>query len=575
MRNHLAQQYSTGGIAAEVIAGDQRFAVFRSYGLHSFALVGSKVEDLFAEGARSQSIDFLSYVETIGEAACLQHMGARELPVTGQSIEWPHVLCWLARDQGLGLRNFFEWRHEDGAGLRRKAKDTPALTRLVLGLLSDVEAKAESRIARLNADLAIARNTLRGEELRGADTRAIVEAQLRTWAGASSSLQMVSDDLFAGSVEQEIQRRVRQLEAKNDEDRETIAVLDRELIELASEIGTRGRIVELAKGRWDESVALRNNDGRALTEIRGRRDQLLQLVGSCQYGGISYSDCSYIKDQRLSISFTAQKQIGVLTRSVEQREEREASDKANYEREANDLGNLHSARQLKTERKRALNEGTEQRLRQLGGADSLRKTLLEWQESRRSPETERLRAARSNVVDIEQKLAGATGAKISAQQQVSERERKVGARFAELAAVFGAVGRYIPSDERRPFHMLRADGDAYTVLEILLGDLTCAADGVESGGAHPGFLILDCPREREMSPQLYDRFIRLVDEVCERLPGLQVVLTTTTPPPAPLRDPPTRVLKLSHASDDDLLLKRRIEGLLERVTPGIQEDEDE
>jgi hypothetical protein len=123
--------------------------------------------------------------------------------------------------------------------------------------------------------------------------------------------------------------------------------------------------------------------------------------------------------------------------------------------------------------------------------------------------------------------------------------------------------------------MLRADGDAYTVLEILLGDLTCAADGVESGGAHPGFLILDCPREREMSPQLYDRFIRLVDEVCERLPGLQVVLTTTTPPPAPLRDPPTRVLKLSHASDDDLLLKRRIEGLLERVTPGIQEDEDE
>ncbi|MBL0195280.1 MAG: hypothetical protein IPQ09_13815, partial [Myxococcales bacterium] len=108
-------------------------------------------------------------------------------------------------------------------------------------------------------------------------------------------------------------------------------------------------------------------------------------------------------------------------------------------------------------------------------------------------------------------------------------------RFAKLAEIFGALGRYVPADEKRPFHMLRADGDAYTVLEILLGDLACAADGVDGGGAHPGLLIFDCPREREMSPQLYDRFLKLVDEVCKAVPGLQVVLTTTTPPPVPLR----------------------------------------
>lgn len=67
-----------------------------------------------------------------------------------------------------------------------------------------------------------------------------------------------------------------------------------------------------------------------------------------------------------------------------------------------------------------------------------------------------------------------------------------------------------------------------------------------------------------MSPQLYDRFLKLVDEVCKAVPGLQVVLTTTTPPPEALREPPTRILKLSHASDDDLLLRRRIENLLSR-----------
>jgi hypothetical protein len=134
----------------------------------------------------------------------------------------------------------------------------------------------------------------------------------------------------------------------------------------------------------------------------------------------------------------------------------------------------------------------------------------------------------------------------------------------------------VPSDEERPFQMIGADGDAYTVLEILLGDLACAEDGAEgSGGAHPGVLILDCPREREMSPHLYERFLTLVDEVCRKVPGLQVIVTTTTPPPEPLREPPARILKLSRASDEDLLLKRRIQNLLARATTPSRGPSDE
>ena len=76
-----------------------------------------------------------------------------------------------------------------------------------------------------------------------------------------------------------------------------------------------------------------------------------------------------------------------------------------------------------------------------------------------------------------------------------------------------------------------------------------------------------------MSPQLYERFLKLVDEVCRDEPGLQVVLTTTTPPPGPLREEPTRILKLSRASDEELLLKRRIENLLTRVPPAPREEE--
>lgn len=572
MRARLAEYYGSGGIAAQVVAGAERYAVFRSFGAQSFAVRNANVEQLFDEDTRAQIIDFSTYLAALGQHACLQYMATRALPVTGQAVEWGHVLCWLARDQALGLRRYFEWRNDDGTGLRRKAKDPPALMRLILGLLSDAEAEAEATIARINNGLKDARDVLRGEEQRGRHTRAIVETQLRLWAKVSPSLDMVTDDLFAPSVEKVVLQTTTRIEREVEEARTALDALDRELIELTADIESQRRTTDIAKTRWDERLALKNKDDQALQDARERRDRLLQLVGSCQYGRVSYSECSYVQQQRGTVSLSAKKEIGVLKKSVEELDEREAQDKANYDGEAAILDRLTAALQQKTECKNALYKTIEKRQRQLGEGDSVRKTLTEWQENRKAPETERLRSARSNVGLLEEKLKRANGAKVSAQQKVSERERVVNARFAKFAEVFGALGRYVPTDEMRPFHMLRADGDAYTVLEILLGDLACAADGVGGGGAHPGLLIFDCPREREMSPGLYDRFLQLVDEVCKASPGVQVILTTTTPPPEPLCHEPTRILKLSHASDEDLLLKRRIENLLTRVAPAMPEE---
>jgi len=574
MRSHLAEHYGSGGIAAEVVVGTDRFAVLRSFGSQSFALKDATVEQLFEEGAKAQTIDFSAYVATLGAQACLQHMSTRALPVTGQAVDWGHVLCWLARDQAVGLTQYFKWRSDDGTGLRRGKKDPPALTRLVLGLLSDAEAKAEATIASVASELQAARDALRSEEQRGSNTRAIVETQLRLWAKVSPSLDMVTDDLFAPSVQKVISDITERIEGEIEEARTSIETIDRELIELAADIKAQRSRSELAKARWDEAVALKNKDDAALKEVRERRDNLLQLVGSCQYGAISYSDCSYIRQQRETVSLSAQKDIGVLKKSVDEREDREASEKANYDRERQALEGLSKSYLQRAEQKKALNKDISNRERQLGEGESVRKTLAEWQEDRRTPDTEKLQAARVSVGVLEKKLDSAKSAKSSAQLQVSDRERKVSNRFDKLAECFGATGRYRSADEERPFHMLRADGDAYTVLEILLGDVSCAADGVDGGGAHPGFLLFDCPREREMSPQLYDRFLKLLDEVCKSVPGLQVVLTTTTPPPEPLRSEPTRILKLSHASDDELLLKRRIEDLLTRTPPAMPEGDE-
>src|SRR5690606_30984969 len=221
--------------------------------------------------------DFATYVARLGELACLQHMATRGLPVTGQTVQRGHVLCWRARDQARGLRQYFAWRNDDGAGLRPKAKDPPALPRLVLGLLSDAEATAEAAIASIGNELQEARDALRGEEQRGTNTRAIVETQLRLWAKVSPSLDMVSDDLFAPSVEKVVSETTKRLEREIEEARTALDALDQDLIELSADIKVQRHTTDLAKARWDEALALKNKDDVALKDAQDRRNKLLQL----------------------------------------------------------------------------------------------------------------------------------------------------------------------------------------------------------------------------------------------------------------------------------------------------------
>ena len=204
-------------------------------------------------------------------------------------------------------------------------------------------------------------------------------------------------------------------------------------------------MTNVAKTWWDETLARKNKDDAALNEARGRRDKLLRLVGSCPIG-VAYSACSHLEQQRSTVSISAQRDINALKKSVDDLEDREAAEKANYEREAVALEALTKPQQQKTERKKVLNKTIGDRERQLGEGDSVRKTLAEWEENRKAPETEKLRKARSNVSELEKELDSAKGAKVTAQQQVSDRERAVNARFAKLAEKCGALGRYVPAD---------------------------------------------------------------------------------------------------------------------------------
>ena len=123
MRNHLADHYGSGGIAAEVVAGTERFAVLRSFGSQSFALKDATVEQLFEGRRLRRSTSRRMWRGSASSRASPAHGNAR-LPVTGQAVEWGHVLCWLARDQAPAAA-VLQWRNDDGTGLRRKVRTRP------------------------------------------------------------------------------------------------------------------------------------------------------------------------------------------------------------------------------------------------------------------------------------------------------------------------------------------------------------------------------------------------------------------------------------------------------------------
>lgn len=181
-------------------------------------------------------------------------------------------------------------------------------------------------------------------------------------------------------------------------------------------------------------------------------------------------------------------------------------------------------------------------------------------------------ASRAESARIEQELARAHTQLTVLQQSKSTRERALAHITDGLTQQLlpdGAVGTFDPRDEVRPFRLSMRGGEAYRVLEVLLGDLACMLDSPRADGALPGLFIHDCPREADMSTGLYENFLSLIDALQKgqysdgELP-FQYIVTTTTPPPPDLQGDAV-CLTLDPSSDEGLLFCRRFLGERQEV----------
>src|SRR5690606_20981653 len=121
---------------------------------------------------------------------------------------------------------------------------------------------------------------------------------------------------------------------------------------------------------------------------------------------------------------------------------------------------------------------------------------------------------------LEIALNSLRAAEASRRSQQSSRVNALKALTAIVSTrLLGTAGhaRFVAGHEVRPFEVARG-GEAYQVLEVLLGDIVCLLDAaISEESCHPGFLVHDCPREADMSERLYREFFLTSAEAAEQL----------------------------------------------------------
>ncbi len=567
LRETLFSEFPRGGVAVLLHLEGQPFILFRYFSVHKegIALPGADIAALWGDASVSSDQVFLQQLAD----TMMKWVTPRVIPETGQSIEWRHVLAWISRDQGARFKSFFAWREGEGTGLQRNRQDPPIIMRAVLGLLEQSESDLMKERADLETKLALAKQATETLLQEPTLIRRRIESNLRVWCKASDDLPLYSEDLFGASVERQVQQAADEAKAtladwntRQDEAEQALADTRVELKLLQRQFDKAEMELELAD-------AARKGDEAAYRAIGEKLLNLKQLAGDCREGNIPFSQCRHILAE-----------IGRLQGS---RGLRDARDEKNLQRAMTEFASrAGEALQRKQEIEAELRNLDGEEAKQLAKRNQIRAVrdrtaneayrgaelfaeLERWKQSAGSSVAqEAIDQSQARISEVKRATDNVLVRLEGIRYERSEREQRLNRTMEGITQELlpDAVGTFDPRDENRPFRLSVRGGEAYRVLEVLLGDIACLMESAESGNAFPGFVIHDCPREADMGIGLYQNFLRLVGHLQGECfgkdePAFQYIVTTTSPPPEELLGSEPVRLVLDPSSDEGFLFRRR------------------
>lgn len=564
LRDKAAGSFARGGVAAKVHLDGTTWVVFRPYGAyaHSLAGRGDNLQALFANELEGTFQDFLDELKQ----AFIDRLPAQTMPGTNQPLEWRHLLAWCIRDQKTRFDAFFHWRDGDGLGFRRARQDPPLFVRSVLGLhdrgLDQLMRETDDIQARLKM---LDEEDIPELERYPAYALAVVEERLRKNLNVGADLPMYGD-LLSSSLETVVGKRLQAAQQSDTQiehemmEAEKVLALDLQEQEQLAQSEKRLEIEQkIAQSLVDENEGAFNKLSNELTELD-------RLAGHCRYGDIDFSRCDHIAARRRTPSLStlfkkqrAEAEVAELQNRLGQTTEQVTNIKREVKKQTEKVsGSRAHLRRLQMRRSTNDNE----RLAIQRDWDDLQQRSRQRNDGTGSPALIEAKKRRALLIS---ELASKQTTILAYRAQRSERNealRELTRTVSGRLLGEGGHGRFNPDSDARPFE-LSLGGEAYQVLEVLLGDIAAMLDAATSLSTHhPGLLVHDCPREADMSERLYREFLQLALEAEQQLTAgrsvpFQYLVTTTSRPPEALRSKPFLVLELKPGIENELLFTKR------------------
>lgn len=565
LREEVRPDFPDGGVGAVVHVDGRVFSAFRHFSPYreGFAAETSRLESLFTDASRMPYKEF----EALLSDAMLARLEPKIIPNTDQTFEWRHMLAWLTRDQRTRFVNFYQWREGEGAGLQRSRQDPPLLMRAALGLLEHNETRLLQQIHTLERNIEAAQNEIAKLELEPTLIRRRIESNLRAWLGLDEEIPFTSDDLFMESVESRLTIRMNKAAQAIDKLDAQLEASGNELAVIRDELLQKQRQQELYENSVQLIEATLQNDENAYRRISERRKDLLKLTGSCEPGGVMFSECSYIANQISNPNFIDKRDKAALDNSISELSAKAVDARRKMDFAAGGVSKVNDKLTISKNAHNQLQIKRDTALREKQRGDDLWDELNRWQKSEGSSAARNaLETARNEHKKLTEKQVSAKTKLALLHRNQSEREKSLSEQTDKIAQALlsnEVFARFSCRDELRPFQLSMRGGEAYRVLEILLGDAICMYDAAIGNAALPAFLLHDCPREADMSIHLYSNYLlqlvamedQLTPDACQA--PFQYMLTTTSPPPSRLQRKPYLRLKLDPCSDASLLFKKR------------------
>lgn len=563
--------FPKGGVAAKVHLDGTTWVVFRPYARfgRSIAGVGESLEILLA-GQLAGS--FAEYQDEL-QAAFIGKLPYLTLPGSAQPLEWRHLLAWCIRDQKTRFDAFFHWRDGDGLGFRRSRQDPPLFVRSLLGLHDTHVDRLMREVDALQSSQSKLEEELSELERLPALELTIAERRLRTRLAAPADVAIFKD-LVDSSLEDLLEQRIEKLQkqcqqAEPEADKAEIAL--GQALAALNEMDQKARFLEL-EAEIAQSVLAGNET--AFNQFCQELEELERLAGHCRHGDVDFSGCTHVLQRRSTQSFSwhLRKQAATADLAKQSEELRKTRLKADGARKEVNAQEAQVAKLRQTSRTIQLQLSSAQ-----NDVESLRSQWDEfvklWKHLQEGVGSTELEQAKNRKEWIERDLATKQAELFAVRQQSSTRSEFLKALTKAVAyRMLGeeGFGIFKPESDTQPF-VLSVGGEAYQVLEVLLGDITTLLDSAVSDvSLHPGLIVHDCPREADMSERLYREFLLLVGEaegqLCRgSLVPFQYIVTTTSPPPETLSKAPYLVLELRPGDERYSLFKKRLEARL----PGV------